>query len=174
MNGSGRQEPGAPWKTSDVRRPPSGAALLLSQLGAHISGRFAQRLAGLGLTPAQVGVLRVVGQSPGLSQQALAVRLGAAPSRVVKLVDELEELGLVERRRSQTDRRHHELHISEGAADRVAAVRRVVREHDADITAALTEDELATLLALLRKVADAQGLSADGHPGYTAGPPSPL
>jgi DNA-binding MarR family transcriptional regulator len=154
------------------RRPPSGAALLLSQVGARVAVRFAERLAELALTPAQVGVLRVVGQSPGLSQQALALRLGAAPSRVVKLVDELEEHGLVERRRSQTDRRHHELHIADGAADRVAAVRRVVREHDADITAALTEDELATLLALLRKVAAAQGLATEGHPGYAGGPPA--
>jgi DNA-binding MarR family transcriptional regulator len=151
---------------------PSGIAFLLAQLGAHTSDRFAARLAELDLTPAHVGVLRVVGQSPGLSQQALAVRLGAAPSRVVKLVDELEEHGLVERRRSQTDRRHHELHIADGAADRVAAVRRVVREHDADITSSLSADELATLLTLLRKVADAQGLAADGHPGY--GPPAHL
>ena len=57
------------------------------------------------------------------------------------------------------------------AADRVAAVRRVVREHDADVTAALSEDELATLLALLRKVAEGQGIPSEGHPGYGA-PPS--
>ena len=173
MNGSGSQETEGAWKTSGVRRPPSGAALLLSHLGAHVAARFAERLSELDLTPAQVGVLRVVGQSPGLSQQALAARLGAAPSRVVKLVDELEERTLVERRRSRTDRRHHELHLAADAADRVTDVRQVVRAHDAAVTSALSEDELATLLTLLRKVAAAQGLATDGHPGYAVDPPSP-
>jgi DNA-binding MarR family transcriptional regulator len=146
-------------------KQPSGVALLLSRLGAHVSGRFAARLAELGLTPPQVGVLRIVGQSPGLSQQVVAERLGAAPSRVVKLVDELEARGLVERRRSATDRRQQELHVIAGAGERIAAVRAVVRDHDADIASALTTEELDELLRLLTKVADAQGLGSDGHPG---------
>jgi DNA-binding MarR family transcriptional regulator len=147
-------------------RPPSGAALLLSSLGAHVSARFAERLSELDLTPAQVGVLRVVGRSPGLSQQAVAERLGASPSRVVKLVDELEERGLVERRRSATDRRQQELHLAAGAGERVAAVRQVVSDHDADLTAALSTEEREALVGLLRKVAQAQGLGGEGHPGY--------
>lgn len=145
---------------------PTGVALLLSRLGAHVSARFAERLADLDLTPSQVGVLRVVGQDPGLSQQALAERLGAAPSRIVKLVDELEARGLVERHRSTTDRRQQELRVSGSAGDRVAAVREVVANHDADIVDALSSTELATLLTLLTKVAEAQGLGSDGHSGY--------
>lgn len=145
---------------------PSGIAFLLAQLGAHTADRFGARLAELDLTPAHVGVLRIVGQNPGLSQQALSERLGALPSRVVRLVDELEDRGLVVRRRSTTDRRQQELHLADGAGDRVAAVRKVVRDHDADITGALTSDELDDLLRLLAKVAAAQGLTDDGHPGY--------
>jgi DNA-binding MarR family transcriptional regulator len=146
--------------------PPSGLALILSQLGGQVSSRFAQRLAELDVTPAHVGVLRVVGQQPGIHQQALAGRLGAAPSRVVKLVDELEERGLVERRRSRTDRRQQELHLAADAQDRMAAIRAAVRAHDADIRGALTTPELETLLGLLRKVADGLGMDPEGHPGY--------
>jgi DNA-binding MarR family transcriptional regulator len=139
-------------------RPPSGVAFLLAQVGAHVSGAFAARLAELDLTPAHAGVLRIVGQNPGLSQQALADRLGAAPSRVVKLVDELEAKGLVQRRRSGTDRRTYELYVGEAAAGRVAEVRKVVSAHDAAVTKALTSAERDTLLALLGKMADAEGL----------------
>lgn len=146
-------------------RPPSGLALLLSRLGAEVSGRFARRLAELDLTPAHVGVLRVVGTQPGIHQQALAARLGAAPSRVVKLVDDLEDRGLVERRRSSTDRRQQELHIADGAQDRMAAVRALVRDHDAEVVAALSADEVESLLALLRRVAEGLGIDDDGHPG---------
>ncbi|WP_346384974.1 MarR family transcriptional regulator [Nocardioides sp.] len=149
-------------------RPPSGAAFLLAQLGAHTSNLFAARLAELGLSPAHVGVLRIVGQSPGLSQQALSERLGAVPSRVVKLVDELEARGLVERRRSETDRRNYALHIADGAAAEVAAVRRAVGAHDSAVVKSLTAQELETLLVLLRKIAEAEGLNAEVHPGYGA------
>ena len=115
------------------------------------------------MTPGQL--VRDARRSAGLSQQALATRLGAAPSRVVKLVDELEEHGLVERRRSTTDRRQQELHLAACASDHLTAVRSVVADHDADITGALTDTERSTLLGLLVKVADAQGLGGEGHPG---------
>jgi DNA-binding MarR family transcriptional regulator len=150
---------------------PSGVALLLAQLGTHASTRFATRLAELDLTPPQVGVLRVVGQQPGLSQQAVAERLGAAPSRVVKLVDELAARGLVERRRSAVDRRIYELSIPESAGERVTAVRRAVGQHDAAMVAGLSQDEVQTLIALLRKVAESQGLDPGAGPRH--GEPQP-
>jgi DNA-binding MarR family transcriptional regulator len=147
---------------------PSGIAFLLAQLGAHTSERFAARLAELDLTPAHVGVLRVVGQHPGLSQQALSERLGALPSRIVRLVDELEERGLVERRRSRTDRRNHELYVAEGASERLGAVLAAVGEHDAEVTSGLTAREKQTLAALLGKMAENRGLNPEAHPAYGA------
>lgn len=152
------------------RVKPSGVALLLSQLGAHVSGRFAERLAELDLSPTQVGVLRIVGQQPGLNQQELARRLGAAPSRVVTLVDDLEARGLVQRRRKDTDRRHYALEIAPGAEERMAAVRAAVWAHDAEITQPLTAQEVTELHALLSRVAAAQGLEPSGHPAYRGTP----
>jgi DNA-binding MarR family transcriptional regulator len=135
-------------------RPPSGIAWLLSRLGARASSRLAARLADHDLTPPHVGILRVVGQQPGLSQQALAQAVGVAPSRIVALVDELESRGLVERRRSATDRRNYQLHLRASARDRLARIRRVMRDHDEEITAGLTATEKAALVVLLQKLAD--------------------
>jgi DNA-binding MarR family transcriptional regulator len=125
---------------------------------------MAERLAEVGLAPAHLGVLRIVGRSPGTSQQAVAVGLGVAPSRVVALVDELEAEGLVERRRSTTDRRLQELHVPAAAGPRMARVRAIVRDHDADLTAGLSEDERAQLTVLLGRVAEQQGLEPEAHP----------
>ncbi|MFD0571122.1 MarR family winged helix-turn-helix transcriptional regulator [Kitasatospora gansuensis] len=100
--------PGAPG--------PRGAAFLLAQIGAHAAALFAERVAELGLTPADVGLLRMIAGRPGRSQRALATDLGVVPSRVVALIDNLETKGLVERRRSTEDRRNHELHLSPRAA----------------------------------------------------------
>ncbi len=145
---------------------PSGAALLLSQLGSQVAGELARRLAPLGLTPAHVGILRVLASRPGISQQELASAIGAVPSRVVKLLDELGERGLVERRRSTSDRRHHELFLSPAAGDRLAEVRRAVSEHDAALVSPLTAEERETLVSLLGRLAAAQGIAPTGHPGY--------
>src|SRR3954451_18766547 len=146
--------------------PPSGVAFLLAQVGAHAAQRFAERVAELGLNPAHVGVLRLVAERSGLSQQALAAALGVAPSKVVGLLDDLENRGLVTRRRSATDRRSSELHLTEAAGQDLARLRTVVRDHDAELTAALDEEELQTLGMLLRRVAAQQGLRPGVHPGY--------
>ena len=145
---------------------PSGVAFLLAQLGAHAAGRFADRVAGLGLTPAQVGVLRVVAQQPGLSQQALATELGVVPSKVVALVDALEQRGVLERRREPADRRLYALHLSASAPELLRQVREAVRQHDQELTSALTPAERDQLAGLLRRIADAQGLKPGVHPGY--------
>ena len=137
----------------DSPKPPGKeAAQLLQELGAQVSARLADRLAELDLTRAQLGVLRLVEQAPGTSQQAVAGRLGVAPSRVLKLVDELEQQGLIERRPNRRDRRRHQLHIAKSAEDRVAAIRAAVQAHEAQLGQALTPDELDTLVGLLRKL----------------------
>jgi DNA-binding MarR family transcriptional regulator len=131
-----------------------------------VSSEFARRLAPLDLRPAHVGILRVLAFRPGVSQQELASAIGAVPSRVVRLLDELSERGLVERRRSTTDRRNHELHLSPSAGDRLAEVRGIVADHDKALVANLSAGELQTLLNLLGKVAEGQGIGPMNHPGY--------
>jgi len=87
-------------------------AFLLSQLGVHAAAQFAERIAELDLTPPQTGLIRLVASEPGLSQQAVAARLGMPASRLVALVDGLDERGVVERRRNPQDRRLHALHLT--------------------------------------------------------------
>src|SRR5262245_23924430 len=90
---------------SSAPRHPRSTAFLLAQVGAHAATQFAERLAPLELTPAHAGILRLIRTSSGMSQQALSSMLGVLPSRLVVLVDELEDRGLVERRDSPEDRR---------------------------------------------------------------------
>ena len=81
---------------SDIqRRGPGGSpAFLVSQVGAHAAGKFAERLAPLGLTPAHVGLLRLITASPGSSQQDVAEQLGVFPSRLVALLTSSKRRGL--------------------------------------------------------------------------------
>ncbi|MFJ6215943.1 MarR family winged helix-turn-helix transcriptional regulator [Streptomyces sp. NPDC092296] len=143
-----------------------GAAFLLAQLGAHAAGLFAERASAIGLTPAQAGLLRLLARTPGRSQRQLADDLGMPPSRFVPFADELEERGLIERRRNPTDRRLYALHLTEGGSELLARLREVAQAHEQQVCQALAPDEHQQLTALLRRIAAQQGLSAGVHPGY--------
>ncbi len=146
--------------------PVAGAAFLIAQIGAHAANMFAGRAATLGLTPPQTGLLRLIAMDPGRTQQAVAEQLGIQPSRVVAIVDELEANGLLERRRSVSDRRQYALHLTDRGGEVLREVARVSAEHEADISTALTPAEHRRLTALLTRIADQQGLTPGVHPGY--------
>lgn len=152
---------------------PTGTAFLLAQLGAHATGRFADRIAPLGLTPPQGGLLRVIAAEPGRSQHAVAEHLGIHPSRLVALVDDLKGGGLVERCRSTRDRRQHALHLTEHGHATLARLSRASAEHEAELCAALSGDERAQLAGLLRRVADQQDLTPPGAPRLRTPRPDP-
>ena len=60
---------------------------------------YDRRAAALGVTTAQWRVIAHVGHSPGLKQVELAERLDVEPITACRIVDRLEEAGLVERQR---------------------------------------------------------------------------
>ncbi|MGE3286251.1 MAG: MarR family winged helix-turn-helix transcriptional regulator [Pseudonocardia sp.] len=147
-----------------LREP--GAAFLLAQLGAYAARRFADRVAELDLTPPQAGLLRAVAARPGQSQQVLAAYLGTPPTRLVALVDGLEERGAVERRRNPEDRRLYALYLTPPGEELLAAVGRVAAAHEQAMLAALDDDERVQLRALLARLVADQGLTTGVHPGY--------
>jgi DNA-binding MarR family transcriptional regulator len=151
----------------DAARPSMGNAFLLAQIGAHAAARFAQRIAGLDLTPAETGLLRLVAWQPGQSQQVLARQIRTPPSRLVLLVDHLEERGLIERRRNPDDRRHHALYLTAAGGQFLKSrLGPIGAAHEDDICAALTPAEREQLRGLLSRIAEQQGLTRGVHPGY--------
>lgn len=150
----------------------AGSAFLLTQLGTHCAQAFARRIGELDLTPPQTGLLRAVAQAPGSSQQALAELLGTPATRLVALVDGLEERGLVERRRNPADRRLHAVHLTNAGTALLRDIGRVAREHDEAVLASLDADERARLHDLLSKLAADRGLTPGVHPGYRTLPPA--
>jgi DNA-binding MarR family transcriptional regulator len=153
---------------TDDREPgrEGGVAFLLAQLGAHAAAAFAERIRPLELTPPQAGVLRRLGQFPGQSQRGLADALGMHAPRLVGLIDELEDRGLVARERDPEDRRNYAISLTREGRQALAELAGVAREHELAITAALDDDDRVQLLALLRRLAEEQGLPSGVHPGF--------
>jgi DNA-binding MarR family transcriptional regulator len=157
---------GQETQAAAVTRRGTGSAFLLAQLGAHAAARFAQRISELDLTAAQAGLLRLVAWNPGQSQQAIARQLGTPASRLVLLVDGLEERGLIERRRDPADRRHHALYLTGEGTQFMKELGRLGAAHEDAMTDGLTADERAVLNDLLSRLAARQGLTTGVHPGY--------
>ncbi len=157
---------GASAPPAKTVRGAQSPGFLLAQIGAHAAARFAERLEPLGFTPAHAGLLRMIAASSGVSQQQVAAALGAFPSRMVGLVDELQHRKLVERQRNPQDRRSHALALTAEGRRALDAIGRVAREHQDALLAALSPAERDTLAQLLVRVADDQGLTRGVHPGF--------
>ncbi|MDO5744063.1 MAG: MarR family transcriptional regulator [Micrococcaceae bacterium] len=153
------------WKMSDPTRPAR-IGFLLTQLGTLAAELFAAKTRELGITPAEAGVLRIVGRQAGINQRELAERLGLAPSRMVPLIDSLQASGLVIRSRSATDRRNQELQLTEQGQELLANLRAVAEEQEAAIAEGLDPADRAHLYELLLRLSAARGLDSDVHPGY--------
>jgi DNA-binding MarR family transcriptional regulator len=157
-------------KERDNRIVP-GAAFLLSQVGVHSSRLWGRRMAALGLDPRHVALLRLISAGEGRSQQALGEQLRLPPSRMVSVVDELEQLGLVERRPDPSDRRVRALHLTAKGRRTLRKVLPASAEHEDQLCQGLDETDRAQLIALLSRIAERQGLAPGVHPGVASGGP---
>lgn len=153
-----------------VKRPSdrshSSVGFLLAQVGARAAQRFAEALAPLRLTPPDAGILRLLSNSPGISQQELAGRLNMHASRLVAVIDALESKGLLVREANASDRRIYALQLSESGRATLADIGKVARAHDEAMCAGLDAAERERLAVLLGKIAAEQGLTHGIHPGY--------
>lgn len=137
---------------------------LLSKLGFLTSSRFAAALEPLGIGPGHFGLLRIVDAAGADSQQALGDALGIPPSRMVALVDDLEEQGLVERRRSPEDRRVNLVHLTAGGQRTLARALEAGEGWQEELLADLDGAEREQLLHLLQRVAASHDLPLGVHP----------
>ncbi len=84
----------------------------IAETAHSLRREFDRRAAPLGVTRAQWRALAWLGREPGLRQVELADHLDIEPITLCRIVDRLEESGLVERRRDPEDRRAWRLHLT--------------------------------------------------------------
>jgi DNA-binding MarR family transcriptional regulator len=144
---------------------PRSVGFLISQLGFFSSKGFMEALEPLGIGPREFLLMRFVASAEGQSQQALAERLGIPPSRMVAMVDHLEEGGLVERRPDPGDRRVRGLHLTRkgrGVFDKAGAI---AIDYETRLCAGINREEREQLIDLLQKLQESQTHLRGVHPG---------
>jgi DNA-binding MarR family transcriptional regulator len=131
----------------------SAVGFLLSWNGQRMAHMFARALEPLGLRPPQFGLMTMVDAQPGRTQQELVSSSMIDASSMVAILDELEELGFVERRRNQEDRRKHAVHLTRRGSSTLDRARRVALGIADEALAPLDATEREELRLLLRKLA---------------------
>jgi len=120
---------------------------------AHAMRRaFDRRAATLGVTRAQWKVLFRLARTPGLRQVELADQLDVEPITLSRIVDRLEEAGLVERTADPADRRAWRLQVTAQAQPLIEKLRRLAEQLMAEAFAHIDPQELNAMRTTLSKI----------------------
>ncbi len=138
--------------TSETIAPTRGSADLSARLAATarlVADSLRRQLAPVGLDPRQYRVLAAIARAGSSPQRALTTRLGIPPSRVVAILDALEQGGLVERWEAPADRRAHAVRVTAAGASLLEQARPLVEEHEARLVDGLFGPDVVVLQRLL-------------------------
>ena len=127
---------------------------LISDTGRILRKAFDNRARRAGITRPQWRVLARLNREPGINQAALAELLEVEPISLSRMVDRLQEAGMVERRSDPLDRRAWCLHLTDEAAPVVESMQNLANELHHDMMAGLNASDRDQLAALLTAVRD--------------------
>ncbi len=128
---------------------------MLADTARHMRRIFQKRLSADALTFSQARALIHVNRNPGIRQVMLAELLEVQPITLARLVDQLQECGLVERRPDPEDRRAYQLFITPAAEPQLERIRKVSQSIYGDVMADVTDEEIAAFMHLLSKICGA-------------------
>jgi DNA-binding MarR family transcriptional regulator len=106
-----------------------------------------------GLTTSQLVVMQLLKRSPGLTITKLAERVSLRQATVTALIDKLESRTLVQRKRSDLDRRRVELYLTEEGSAMIEAAPTILQERFIVQFDQLEDWEQSFILAALQRVA---------------------
>lgn len=113
---------------------------------------FDERARTMGVTRPQWRVLALLTRFDGCTQVTMADMLDVEPITLGRMIDRLQESGLVERRADPKDRRAWRLHLTPLGESRITALRPTARALFDDALAGLNEAQRTELEAMLNVI----------------------
>jgi DNA-binding MarR family transcriptional regulator len=126
---------------------------LLKRLGWAIKDRTFEAFEAAGESPYHYSVLAVLEESARETQATIADSLGYDRSWLVGLLDELEEGGLIERKRDPAERRRHLVSLNPAGKRKLAELRAISNRIEEEFLGGLDAKERKQLHELLLQVA---------------------
>ena len=135
------------------------ALLSIVRTSADLMDRFELLLRPYGITGTQYNVLRILrGSEPtGLCRNELRDRMLTRMPDVTRLLDRMEEAGLVERTRDTEDRRMVTSRITKKALQVLTTVDPIVAENEKHFFSGISPEQVQTLIEVLSAVRHAPG-----------------
>ena len=131
----------------------SSTTFLLKRLGFAAKEQAMEAYEKTGLHPYHYAVLAVLDEGSRETQGAIADALNYDRGQLVGLLDELEERGLIERKRDPADRRRQSVRMTPEGKSALTKLRALTLKLENDFLANLDVDQRAALHGLLRELA---------------------
>ncbi len=136
-----------------ARELSASSGFLLARLGFGFKARAIAAALDAGFELYDYSVLAIVAEGARATQSTIADALTVDPSRLVALLDSLEERGLVLRTRDPDDRRRHVVTITPAGERELVRLRRVIKGLEEEFFASLEADDRVALHELLVRIA---------------------
>jgi DNA-binding MarR family transcriptional regulator len=127
---------------------------LLADVSRLLRRNFQQRMEGSELTFVQARVLVNIARKEGVRQVELAELLELQPIALVHLLDQLAQMGLVERRADPTDRRAYQLFLTAAAETHLASIKQIGASIQNEVLKGLNKQQAAEFLSSLKIARD--------------------
>jgi DNA-binding MarR family transcriptional regulator len=144
----------------EPKRPPAlpeelraCTGFLLARVGSAVKLAALEEFEREGVSLYQYSVLAVLGEGAKETQATIADTLKLDRGQLVGVLDGLEQDGLVQRRRDQSDRRRHTVSLTPAGEEQLVRMRLIVKRIEDSILEPLDEQARAALHDALLRVA---------------------
>ena len=129
------------------------SGFLLARLGLSFKSEAIAQIEQAGFEAHHYSVLAMLGEGVRETQATIAEALDLDPSRLVAILDSLEERNLIERQRDPNDRRRHVVRITPAGKQQLQKLRSITKKLEDDFFAPLNADERTHFHNLLAQLA---------------------
>ena len=124
----------------------------LAETSRVLRRQFNRHAAAVGATSAQWRAMFWLGREARLKQVELAEKLDVEPITAGRIIDRLEEAGLVERRRDPVDRRVWRLYLTDKALPVIEKLKSTAEEILSGAMAGISPEELIAMRVTLSRI----------------------
>jgi DNA-binding MarR family transcriptional regulator len=136
-----------------ARELAASSGFLLARLGLGFKAQALATIEQAGFDAYDYGVLAIVAEGARETQATIGEALSVDPSRLVALLDSLEERGLISRQRDPHDRRRHVVTITGSGRRQLSRLRAIVQRFEDEYFGPLGEEGRASFHAQLIRLA---------------------